>query len=174
MALLEMQVNDNTVIAPVVVDGHAFGNGILIDSNAVTSIHGRDNAVSKLLADAISDEQNGNVGVYYIDKNKAAGLLQRGGLQLPTRLFRTDGYIHSIRASASPVNPKFENVTQSQQFKRWFGDWEKNPNTASKVCISRSKEKQRRYRHLLRKKRSYQLDRRRGPIPRTASSDDSF
>ena len=43
------------------------------------------------------------------------------------------GYIHSIRDSRSPVKPKFENVTYSQQFKRWFGDWQKHPNTASKV-----------------------------------------
>ena len=32
-----------------------------------------------------------------------------------------DGSIHSIRENASPVKPKFENVTESQQFKRWFG-----------------------------------------------------
>lgn len=133
VALLEMQVNGKTVVAPVTIDGFAIENGIRIDSNAVTSVYGKGGAITNLLANAIREEQNGNVGVYYIDKNKAAGLLQRGGLQLPTRLFRTDGYIHSIRDSDSPVKPKFENVTQSQQFKRWFGDWQKNPNSASKV-----------------------------------------
>ena len=71
--------------------------------------------------------------MYYIDAKKATGLLQRVGLQLPKRLFRTDGYIHSIRDSDSSVKPKFENVTKSQQFKRWFGDWETKPNTASKI-----------------------------------------
>lgn len=43
---------------------------------------------------------------------KATGLLQRVGLQLPKRLFRTDGYIHSIRDSDSSVKPKFENATK--------------------------------------------------------------
>ena len=54
----------------------------------------------------------GNVAVYYIDAKKATGLLQRVGLQLPKRLFRTDGYIHSIRDSDSSVKPKFENATK--------------------------------------------------------------
>lgn len=42
---------------------------------------------------------------------KATGLLQKAGLQLPKRLFRTDGYIHSIRDSDSSVK-QFENVTK--------------------------------------------------------------
>ena len=39
----------------------------------------------------------------------------------------------STKESGSPVKPKFENVTQSQQFKRWFGDWQNHPKSASKV-----------------------------------------
>lgn len=56
-------------------------------------------------------------------------------------------------------------MTQTQQFKRWFGDWQNHLNTASKVVIedgapkvvSRGKEKQRRHRHLLRKKEATNL-----------------
>lgn len=44
----------------------------------------------------------------------------------------TDSTI-SISDLLEIVKPKFENVTKSQQFKRWFGDWEKKPNTASKI-----------------------------------------
>ena len=44
-----------------------------------------------------------------------------------------DGYVHSIRDSGSPVNIKIENVTKTQQFKRWFGNWENHPKAASKV-----------------------------------------
>ena len=29
--------------------------------------------------------------------------------------------------------PKYGDVTESQQFRRWFGDWIKHPNTASKI-----------------------------------------
>ena len=52
---------------------------------------------------------------------------------MPGGLFRNEGFIHSITDPDSPVKPRLKNVTQSQQFKRWFGDWEKNPHTASKV-----------------------------------------
>ena len=72
-------------------------------------------------------------GEKYSDENKAAVLLQKAGLQLPGILFRNNGFIHSIREEGTNVNTRFENVTQTQQFKRWFGDWENNPKRASKV-----------------------------------------
>ena len=133
VAILDMQYDGKSIVCAVVIDGYGQQNNKMIDSNAITSIHTRQNAVTGLLNDAIEDESAGNVAVYYIDAKKATGLLQKAGLQLPRFLFRTDGYIHSIRDSDSSVKPKFENVTKSQQFKRWFGDWEKKPNTASKI-----------------------------------------
>ncbi len=36
----------------------------------------------------------------------------KAGLQLPSVLFLTDGYIRSIRDSDSSVKPKFENATK--------------------------------------------------------------
>ena len=50
---------------------------------------------------------------------------------LPNTL--NDGFVHSIRERNSPVKPKYQNVTESQQFKRWFGDWQNNPKNASMV-----------------------------------------
>ena len=41
---------------------------------------------------------------------------------MPGGLQNTNGFVHSIRDSGSKVNMRFENVTKSQQFKRWFGD----------------------------------------------------
>ena len=66
-------------------------------------------------------------------QKKAAALLQTAGLQLPGDLFPNNGFVHSIKDYTSPVKPNFKNVTETQQFKGWFGDWEKNPNTASKL-----------------------------------------
>lgn len=97
----------------VVIDGHGRQNNKIIDSNAITSVHTRQNAIAGLLKDAVNDEAAGNTSVYYIDAKKATGLLQRVGLQLPKRLFRTDGYVHSIRNSDSNVKPKIENVTKA-------------------------------------------------------------
>ena len=56
---------DGSPIAPVVIDGFGFQNRIQIDSNAVTSIHGRKNAVTRLLADALDDYANGETSLFY-------------------------------------------------------------------------------------------------------------
>ena len=119
VALLQFQVNGKQVVAPVVIDGSGHQNGIRIDSNAVTSVFGKGNAVSKLLVDAIADEMSGNFSLLYINKKEANSILQSAGLQLPGGL-KYDGFIHSIREANSPVKPKFSNVTETQQFKRWF------------------------------------------------------
>ena len=105
----------------------------MIDSNAVTSIFGKTNSVTKLLAEAVKDEAAGKFSMLYWNKKEATSLLQQAGLQLPGLLMPRDGFIHSIRESASPVKVKFDDVTESQQFKRLFGDWKNHPNTASKV-----------------------------------------
>ena len=111
VAILDMQYDGKPIVCAVVIDGYGQQNKERIDSNAITSIHTRQNAVTELLNDAIENESAGNAAVYYIDAKKATGLLRRVGLQLPKRLFRTDGYIHSIRDSDSSVK-QFENVTK--------------------------------------------------------------
>lgn len=88
---------------------------------------------SKSFAEQIEDLMSGKTSVFYIDTKKANALLQRAGLQLPGGLFQTNGFIHSIREKGSGVNTKFKNVTETQQFKRWFGDWKNDPKHASKV-----------------------------------------
>ena len=47
----------------------------------------------------------------------------------------SDGYIHSVYDDGSPVKPKMKHVTESVQFKRWFGNWIENPEKASKTCL---------------------------------------
>ena len=44
-------------------------------------------------------------------QKKATGLLQKAGLQLPSVLLLTDGYIRSVRDSDSSVK-QFENATK--------------------------------------------------------------
>ena len=133
VVIVDMKHNGKSVVMPIEVDGYGTQNSLLIDSNAIVSIYAKDNAVTKQLNGAIQNEQSGNTAVFYLNKNKAAALLQIAGLQLPGHLFRNNGYIHSILENSSNVKPKFKNVTYSQQFKRWFGDWESKKNTASKV-----------------------------------------
>lgn len=132
VSLLPFTVNGKQAIAPVYIDGFGFQNGIQIDSNSITSVFGKTNAVTALLYDAIVDESSGVFSLLYINKKEASSLLQIAGLQLPGGL-SYDGFIHSIRESDSPVKAKYDNFTESQQFKRWFGDWKKRPDKASKV-----------------------------------------
>ena len=96
--------------------------GIRIYSNAIASVLGKTNSVTKQLYDAINDEANGKFSLLYWNKKDAITLLQSAGLQLPGSLIPRDGFIHSIRENNSPVKYKFINVTESRQFVRWFGD----------------------------------------------------
>ena len=73
-------------------------------------MHTRQNAITGVLINAINDETSVKTAILY-DCKKATGLLQGAGLQLPSGLFLTDGYIHSIRDSDSSVK-QFENATK--------------------------------------------------------------
>ena len=133
VAIVEIQGQTRNTIAAVEIDGTGLSNGYTIDANAITSAHSRDNALSNLLRNAVISELAGKNSIYYWQKNKAIQRLNGIGVQFPGSSSIADGYIHSIRDAGSFVNTKFENVTQTQQFKRWFGDWQKNPKRASKV-----------------------------------------
>lgn len=133
VAIIEIPGNSANTIAAIEVDGTGIINGQKVDSNAIVSAYTKKNAISKLLNDAIDSEMSGNISIYYIDKNKAMQLSSAIGVQFPGGFKNIDGYVHSIRDSGSPVNIKIENVTKTQQFKRWFGNWKTHPETSSKV-----------------------------------------
>lgn len=134
VALLPFTHNGNTVIAPVVVDGFGRQNDIRIDSNAVTSVHGRKNAVTGLLLNALKRYADGETTLFYWDKEKAIALLRRARVTMPKMSAQArNGYVASILDANSPVKPKLENITQSVQFKHWFGDWQKHTRDVSKI-----------------------------------------
>ena len=132
MAIVKGEVNGKQVTAAVRVGGKGKQNGLDIDSNHVVSVQGRNNAITKLLADAVRKELNGETGIYYWNKNEALPLTVGSGLQLPG-VHISDGLIHSIFDAGSPVNRKYMEQTETRQFKRWFGDWQNDPANASKV-----------------------------------------
>lgn len=121
VAILKIQHNGKSVVAAVQVDGYGTQNNLRIDSNAIASVFGKSNAITKLLTESLNDEANKKTSMFYWNKKEALSLLQRPGLQLPNRLPQ-DGFVHSIREKGANVNIKFKNVTETQQFKRWFGD----------------------------------------------------
>lgn len=133
VALLPFIKDAKSVIIPVYIDGFGRQNSIVIDSNAVTSIYEKKNAVTGLLTNAIKKSNNGETTLFYVDKVKAAALYQVARVPMPKMPDTDNGFVASIRDEGSTVKPKLKNVTQSQQFKRWFGDWKNHPESASKV-----------------------------------------
>ena len=119
------------IVVPVEVDGYGTTNSITIDSNALTSLFGKNNA-PKQLKDAIDNTVNGKTKLFYWDKKRSLALLHLAGLQLPGNLPQ-DGFVHSIREPGSLVKAKMDDVTNSLQFKRWFGDWKGGKRKVGKV-----------------------------------------
>ncbi len=101
-------------MAAVRVGGTGRQNGAVIDSNHVASPHGKGNAITKLLSDALKKENAGKTGVYYINKTEAQDLCARTGVQFPGTAAQ-DGLIHSIFDAGSPVNRKYMEQTETRK-----------------------------------------------------------
>lgn len=131
--LVEMTVaSGKEVIAAVQINGNGRLNGIRVDTNKVATVHGNSDAVARLV-DAINENEKGSVALFYINNDKTTKVLQRTGNPIPSGLSDLDGFIHSIFDPGSPVKVRFSSVTETLQFKRWFGDWQNHPENASKV-----------------------------------------
>jgi len=111
-ALLPFIKDAKSVIIPVYIDGFGRQNSIVIDSNAVTSIYEKKNAVTGLLTNAIEKSNNGETTLFYVDKVKAAALYQVARVPMPKMPDTDNGFVASIRDAGSTVKPKLNNVTQ--------------------------------------------------------------
>lgn len=133
VVIISLKHQNNQIIAPVYVSGTGRTNGLSIDSNSVTSVHGRKNAITGLLQSAVTEEANGQVGVFYWNKKEASKLMTSQGVTMPQGLSLADGFIHSIHEKGSHVNINVKKITETKQFKRFFGDWQNKPQSASKI-----------------------------------------
>ena len=93
---------------------------------------------SVLLQNAVKNEANGRVGLFYWNKKEAIKLMTSIGVTMPQTLSLADGFIHSIHEKGSPVNINVKKITETKQFKRFFGDWQNNPESASKQVRNNS------------------------------------
>ena len=116
-----------------------------LTAHVLTSAHGRKNAWSGLVAEAIKAEENGGVGIFYIDKAKASKVftklaqanpqLARAGLKY-AKTPQSNGMLHSVSDPGSPVKGQagiIQKQSETRQFKNWFGDSKKDPAGASKI-----------------------------------------
>lgn len=132
VAILDLSSGGKPLFAAVEIDGYGQMNKERVDANAITSIHERSNAVNQILNAITNDSDTSNL-LFYVDKEKTVDLLNASGVQFPGGKTVPNGFVHSIHDNGSPVKGKFQSVTQTKQFKRWFGDWEAYPKAASKV-----------------------------------------
>ncbi len=119
VVILKIEHNGKNIIGAIEVDGKGRTNNIIIDSNAITSLFAKTNVLIQL-NNAINSSSNGAIELFYWNKKEAISLLQKAGHQL-SGVLPQDGFVHSIRDNGSNVKTKLKNVTESQQFKRWFG-----------------------------------------------------
>jgi len=139
VVLVNMDKNGEPVIVPIVVEGFGMNKGLRIDASAVTSFLNKKNVLTKLVSDAVEKEKIGEIGILYLDKKTGPTLLRQAGVQFSAIGMQADELMHSLTEAKSPVNFKFSDITETKQFKRFFGDWLKTPGRASKVVDKEGK-----------------------------------
>lgn len=113
---------------------------VIDDMQKVTSAYTKTNSATSFVSNSF---------VLYADKKRTTSLLRTIGFQMPIELLQS-GYVGNITYNKQNVNiygEKFSDVvgaenavryssrnqTESKEFKRWFGDWQNDPASASKV-----------------------------------------
>lgn len=129
VALIDVGKGDRSMVIPVAITAERTVDGERIDVNAISSAYEKN--TTSLVNEAIAQFNTGENSIFYIKKE--ADKLIGAGVQFPARLKQiaaSDGIVCKL---GSKINMSVQNVTQSQQFKRWFGDWQNHPASASKV-----------------------------------------
>ena len=134
IVLVDLSVNGEQIIAPIEMDFNAKYNNNFIDVNLVSTYFNKKN-IGDLIKEAVALETNNKKGFFYVDKKRTQSIFEKSGYQLPRILNNSSSDI-IIRKIDDNVNKKINKITQSQQFIRWFGDWQNHPETASKVVDS--------------------------------------
>lgn len=100
-------------------------SGEILDYAVITSAYGRRTNNLQNLLDSSQ--------IYFVneDKNRTDGWLQALGLQLPSAVTKL-GSIGKIADLNGNVN-SLSDQTETDSFKKWFGDWQNDPAHASKV-----------------------------------------
>ncbi|MBQ2671156.1 MAG: hypothetical protein IJG06_10480, partial [Clostridia bacterium] len=129
VAIIDVGTANKSRLVPIEITAERHMGNDMLDVNVVSSVYDRN--VENLLAEAVAQENTGEIGVYYIKKEAVPLVSAR--VQFPEHLHKaiaSDGIVHLV---PEKVNMRIENQTQSRQFKRWFGDWQNDPKYARKV-----------------------------------------
>ncbi|MDY4255987.1 MAG: hypothetical protein SOX69_09755, partial [Oscillospiraceae bacterium] len=129
VAIVDVGTANNSLLLPVEITAERTVDGQQMDVNVLSSVY--EKKVSGLVSEAIALENSGDVGIYYAKKE--ADALIPAGVQFPVRIQKAIASNPIVRSFDEKVNRKISDVTQSLQFKRWFGDWQNHPENASKI-----------------------------------------
>lgn len=129
VAIVDIGTAGKSLLVPIEITAERKVNGTQMDVNTISSVYERN--VSNLVKEAIALENSGDVGVYYAKKE--ALTLPVAGVRFPVQLQQSIASNSIVHMFSEKVNMKISENTQSQQFKRWFGDWQNDPASASKV-----------------------------------------
>lgn len=129
VAIVDIGTAGKSLLVPIEITAERKVNGTQMDVNTISSVYERN--VSNLVKEAIALENSGDVGVYYAKKE--ALTLPVAGVRFPVQLQQSIASNSIVHRFSEKVNMKISENTQSQQFKRWFGDWQNDPAKASKV-----------------------------------------
>ena len=129
VAIVDVGNAQKSLLLPVEITAERTVDGVRMDVNALSSIYDRN--VENLVKEAIALENTGDVGIYYAKKE--ALTLPGAGVRFPVLLQQSMTSNSIIHRFSEKVNMNIQDATQSQQFKRWFGDWQNHPENASKV-----------------------------------------
>ena len=145
VAITSVSTPEGDMILPIVINGEPEINSGKITAHVMTSAHGRRNAWTGLVKEAIEAEGKGDIGVFYMDNAKTSKVftsLAKANPQLASlglkyaKRKQVNGLVHSIHDPGSPVKAqaaKISSQTETRQFKEFFGDVKKDPANASKV-----------------------------------------
>lgn len=129
VAIVDIGTSGKSLLVPIEITAERKVNGIRMDVNTISSVY--EKSVKNLVTEAIAQENSGDIGIFYAKKE--ALTLPGAGVQFPVQLqqsIASNGIVHRL---SEKVNMKVSEATQSRQFKRWFGDWQNDPASASKV-----------------------------------------
>lgn len=87
----------HNLITPIDVDTTSMYNNVQIDANVLDTFYGKDNTRGFL-------ERITGDDILYLNNKKSQQIFNAQGLQLPNRVKKLDGFIHSVRKSNQKVN----------------------------------------------------------------------
>lgn len=129
VAIVDIGTVGKSLLVPIEITAERKVNGTRMDVNTISSVY--EKSVKNLVTEAIAQENSGDIGIFYAKKE--ALTLPGAGVQFPAQLQQSIASNSIVHRFSEKVNMKISEVTQSQQFKRWFGDWQNDPANASKV-----------------------------------------